>query len=177
MATSNPIKIVIIGDGNVGKTTTVRRLSSNEFHKKYIPTMGADVISVNIKTTKDEDIHINFWDTAGQEKFGGLRDAYYSSCDACIILFSLDDKGTYRNVPTWYREIVRACGSELPIVIVGNKSDVREHKVIPTWHTKKNLQYFQVSAKTGENINKPLEWLLSAIKNEQVSIDKIENDN
>lgn len=177
MATTKPIKIVIIGDGNVGKTTTVNRLSSNEFYKKYIPTMGADVISVNIKTSNDEELHVNLWDTAGQEKFGGLRDAYYTSCDACIILFSLDDKGTYRNVPNWYKEIVRVCGTDLPIVIVGNKSDIREHKVsMPSWHTKKNLQYFPVSAKTGENIHKPLEWLLSAIKKDEITISNIQKD-
>lgn len=184
-----------VGDGGTGKTTFVKRVRpsrrsslltasfvltlndvrsqhlTGEFEKKYIATLGVEVHPLAFSTNYGQ-ILFNVWDTAGQEKFGGLRDGYYiqvrnmttsstSSKGAdrtdfvtqgqCgIIMFDVTSKITYKNVPNWHRDLERVC-ENIPIVLCGNKVDVKERKVktaAVTFHRKKNLQYFEISAKS-----------------------------
>jgi GTP-binding nuclear protein Ran len=123
------------------------------------------------------NIVFDVWDTAGQEKFGGLRDGYYINGQCGIIMFDVTSRITYKNVPNWHREIyvhasrdgsnqrigdlVRVC-ENVPIVLCGNKVDVKERKVKAkaiTFHRKKNLQYYDISAKSNYNFEKPFLWL------------------
>jgi GTP-binding nuclear protein Ran len=106
-------------------------------------------------------ICFNVWDTAGQEKFGGLRDGYYIQGQCGIIMFDVTSRITYKNVPNWHRDLERVC-ENIPIVLCGNKVDVKERKVktgAVTFHRKKNLQYFEISAKSNYNFEKPFLWL------------------
>jgi GTP-binding nuclear protein Ran len=102
------------------------------------------------------------WDTAGQEKFGGLRDGYYIMGQCAIIMFDVTSRITYKNVPNWHRDLVRVC-ENIPIVLCGNKVDsIKERKVKAkqiTFHRKKNLQYYDISAKSNYNFEKPFLWL------------------
>merc|ERR1712072_1241273 len=101
------------------------------------------------------------WDTAGQEKFGGLRDGYYIHSECAIIMFDVTSRLTYKNVPTWHRDLCRVC-ENIPIVLCGNKVDVKERQVKPkqvTFHRKKNLQYHEISAKSNYNYEKPFLYL------------------
>jgi len=162
-------KVVITGDGGVGKTSFVNKLGNGNFYRTYIPTMGVNVISLKASTNTGKTYMLNLWDTAGQEKFGGLRDAYYKGCDGCLILFALDDKTTFKNVNQWYRDIIRICDT-IPIVLAGTKSDIPTHQKS---HfrvnniNKKNLYFSSfLSSKTGENIFLPLELLLCKLEND-----------
>ncbi len=121
----------------------------------------------------------NVWDTAGQEKFGGLRDGYYIQGQCGIIMFDVTARITYKNVPNWHRDLERVC-ENIPIVLCGNKVDVKvclplsymfgqplksksqERKVktsTVTFHRKKSIQYFEISAKSNYNFEKPFLWL------------------
>ena len=106
-------------------------------------------------------IRFDCWDTAGQEKFGGLRDGYYIHGQCAIIMFDVTSRTTYKNVPTWHRDITRVC-EDIPIVLCGNKVDVRNRQVRAktiTFHRKKNLQYYELSAKSNYNFEKPFLYL------------------
>ena len=160
-------KLLLVGDGGVGKTTFVKRHISGEFEKRYIATMGVEVHPLNFFTNYGE-IVFKVWDTAGQEKFGGLRDGYYIGGECGIIMFDLTSRLTYKKVPTWYRDITRVC-ENIPIVIVGNKVDVKDRKVPPrsiTFHRKKNLQYYDISAKSNYNFEKPFLYLVRRLVND-----------
>ncbi|KAL5489813.1 GSP1 [Sanghuangporus weigelae] len=153
-------KLVLVGDGGTGKTTFVKRHLTGEFEKKYIATLGVEVHPLTF-TTNFGTICFNVWDTAGQEKFGGLRDGYYIQGQCGIIMFDVTSRITYKNVPNWYRDLERVC-ENIPIVLCGNKVDVKERKVktaAVTFHRKKNLQYFEISAKSNYNFEKPFLWL------------------
>ena len=115
-------KLILVGDGGVGKTTFVKRHLTGEFEKKYIATLGVEVHPLKFHTTRGLLI-FNIWDTAGQEKFGGLRDGYYIQGQAAIIMFDVTSRITYKNVPNWHRDLVRVCDN-IPIVLVGNKVDI-----------------------------------------------------
>jgi GTP-binding nuclear protein Ran len=99
--------------------------------------------------------------TNGQEKLGGLRDGYYIQAHSAIIMFDVTSRVTYKNVPNWHRDLVRVC-ENIPIVLCGNKVDVKDRKVKAKsiiFHRKKNLQYYDISAKSNYNFEKPFLWL------------------
>lgn len=153
-------KLVLVGDGGTGKTTFVKRHLTGEFEKKYVATLGVEVHPMVFYTNRGA-IKFNVWDTAGQEKFGGLRDGYYIQGNCAIIMFDVTSRVTYKNVPNWHRDLVRVC-ENVPICLVGNKVDVKDRKVKAktiTFHRKKNLQYYDVSAKSNYNFEKPFLWI------------------
>ena len=81
---------------------------------------------------------------------------------AAIIMFDVQSRTSYKNVPHWHRDLVRVCGDKIPIVLCGNKIDITDRKVKPkqiTFHRKKNLQYCDVSAKSNYNFEKPFLWI------------------
>ena len=177
-------KLVLVGDGGTGKTTFVKRHLTGEFEKKYVATLGVEVHPLVFHTNRGA-IRFNVWDTAGQEKFGGLRDGYYIQGQCAIIMFDVTSRVTYKNVPNWHRDLVRVC-ENIPIVLTGNKVDIKDRKVKAksiVFHRKKNLQvliyftktshmylhtvtglmfvsqYYDISAKSNYNFEKPFLWL------------------
>ena len=153
-------KLVLVGDGGVGKTTFVKRHLTGEFEKVYVATVGAEVHPMKFSTNRG-DILFNVWDTAGQEKFAGLRDGYFIQAHCAIIMFDLTSRISYKNVPVWYRDLVRVC-ENIPIVLVGNKADIKNRKVKArniNFHRRKNLAYYDISAKSNYNFEKPFLWI------------------
>lgn len=107
----------------------------------HTATLGVEVHPLIFYTNRGP-ILFNCWDTAGQEKFGGLRDGYYIQGQCAIIMFDVTSRVTYKNVPSWHRDLVRVC-ENIPIVLCGNKVDIKDRKVKAksiTFHRKKNLQ-------------------------------------
>ena len=95
------------------------------------------------------------------QKFGGLRDGYYIQGQCAIIMFDVTSRITYKNVPNWHRDLTRVC-ENIPIVLTGNKVEIKDRKVKAkqiTFHRKKNLQYYDISAKSNYNFEKPFLWL------------------
>ncbi|CAD8123520.1 unnamed protein product [Paramecium sonneborni] len=160
-------KLVVVGDGAVGKTTFVRRHLTGEFEKKYIATQGVEVSQVIFYTTHGP-IRLVIWDTAGQEKLGGLREGYYIGAHCSIIMFDVTSRISYKNVPKWHKDLTRIC-ENIPIVLVGNKVDSKDRKVKArqiTFHRKVNIQYYDVSAKSNYQYEKPFLYLLRRLAND-----------
>ena len=154
-------KLVLVGDGGVGKTTFVKRHLTGEFEKKYVATRGAEVHPIKFSTNYGP-ISFDMWDTAGQEKFGGLRDAYYIQANCAILMFDVTSRITYKNIPNWHRDLQRVC-ENIPIVLCGNKIDIKDRMVKPkniSFHRKKNLQYYDISAKSNYNFEKPFIYIM-----------------
>ncbi|XP_016930908.4 GTP-binding nuclear protein Ran-like [Drosophila suzukii] len=157
-------KCVLVGDGGCGKTTFVKRHMTGEFEKRYVSTLGVEVHPLIFHTNRGA-IRFNVWDTAGQEKFGCLRDGYYIQGQCALIMFDVTSRVTYKNVPTWHRDLVRIC-ENIPIVLCGNKVDSKNRKLMAqsiVFHRKKNLQYYDISAKSNYNFEKPFLWLASKL--------------
>lgn len=168
---SSAFKVLLVGDGGVGKTAFRKRVTEGEFEKRYIATMGVEVTPTTFASvypdpeafieSKDSgteikmdiedmiNINMNIWDTAGQEKFSGLRDGYYLGAHGAIVMFDLTSRISYRNVATWITKIRRMCDN-IPIVIVGNKSDCQNQQTFDPMSP--THEYIRISVKTGENV-------------------------
>ncbi len=161
---SNPIvtfKLVIIGDLGVGKTTFVKRHFNGEFKKPYIPTNGAEATSIDFSTNRGR-IRFDIWDIASQMKFSNHRNYYYTDVHCAIIMFDLTSRLTNSSVARWHKDLTMIC-ENIPIVLVGNKADVKDRKLKAyhiNFHRKNNLQYYDVSAKSNYQYEKPFLWLL-----------------
>jgi len=90
-------------------------------------TLGVDVHPLTFHTNRGP-ICFNTWDTAGQEKLGGLRDGYYINGQCAIIMFDVTSRVTYQSVPNWHKDLVRVCDN-IPIVLCGNKVDVKVRRL------------------------------------------------
>ena len=160
-------KLVLCGDGGTGKTTFVKRHLTGEFTKKYIATLGAEVHPMDFYTSRGK-IRFEVWDTAGQEKLACLRDGYYIDAQCAIIMFDVGSRITYKNVPKWYKDITRVCDN-IPIVLVGNKVDIADRKVKARqilFPRKHGIQYYDISAKSNYQFEKPFVWLLKRLTND-----------
>jgi GTP-binding nuclear protein Ran len=149
-------KLVVVGDGGVGKTSLIKRHRTGEFERKYIPTLGVEITYLTFSTTQGL-LTFEIWDTAGQERFGGLREGYYIDAQCAIIMFDLTSLASYRNVPSWHKDLVRVCPG-IPVVLVGSKADVPERAVSRkriAFHVKHEMNYFEVSAKSNYHFELP----------------------
>ena len=158
-------KLLLIGDGGVGKTCFVQRHLTGEFQRRYVATLGVEVRKLDFWTSEGRMV-FNCWDTAGQERFGGLRDGYYILAEAAILMFDVTNRSSYKNVPLWYKDVRRVCGN-IPVVMCGNKVDAKDRAVKPkqiTFHRKKNIQYYEISAKSNYNFEKPFIYLLRKVR-------------
>ena len=157
-------KLVLCGDGGTGKTTFVKRHITGEFEKKYIATIGAEVHPIVFCTSRG-NIRFDVWDTAGQERLSILRDGYYIGAHCGIIMFDVCNRITYKNVINWYKHLTRVCEG-IPIVLVGNKVDVPDRKVKDKqilFTRKHGIQYYDISAKSNYQFEKPFLWLLKKL--------------
>jgi GTP-binding nuclear protein Ran len=166
MTDQKHFKLIVVGDGNVGKTTFIKRHLTGEFDKRYIPTMGVEVHPMGFHTSEGK-VLLNIWDCAGDVRFQGLRESYYIGADAAVIFFDIHEQSSYKSVEKWYNLIKHAAG-DIPIVICGNKVDKQGRKVLPNEiniHRRLGLQYYDVSAKSNYNFEKPFLRILRKLKN------------
>jgi small GTP-binding protein len=145
MIESIQAKLVLVGDGGVGKTSLIKRHQTGEFERKYIPTLGVEITYLTFSTTRGL-LTFEIWDTAGQERFGGLREGYYIEAQCAIIMFDLTSLVSYRSVPSWHRDLVRTCPG-IPVVLVGNKADLPERAISAkhiSFHRKHEMNSFEL---------------------------------
>ncbi|MFW9793600.1 MAG: Rab family GTPase, partial [Candidatus Thorarchaeota archaeon] len=160
-------KVCLIGDGYVGKTSIRRKYIGEGFRSNYIPTLGVD-FAQKITSTEEGGARLVIWDIAGQTQFQSLRKRYYEGCSGLILVYSVVDRESFDNASKW---LVEAHGfmEEFPaLIIVGNKTDLRDHypeedivtsreggEFTKTFSERLNTPaiFIETSALTGENID------------------------
>jgi small GTP-binding protein len=166
-------KIVLIGDGFVGKTTLRDRYLGKKFESDYLPTLGSDFASKNIliKTNVGwKELTLQIWDLAGQPSFKQIRSMYYKHAIGALLMFDVTIEESLYNLEKWLEELSKnAFTPKVAICILGNKVDIRSDESISTDTAKKvifediapkfkylddNIVYLETSAKTGENVDK-----------------------
>ncbi|MFX0133790.1 MAG: GTP-binding protein [Candidatus Hodarchaeota archaeon] len=149
------LKVVVVGDPAVGKSSLIRRFAENKFDESYTPTLGADF---NLKIVKLPRMHVamTVWDIGGHEQFHDIRNFYYQGANCAIIVFDITRKITYKSIKKWRDDIIKWTGN-IPLAIFGNKIDIENDEVsqndIKKLLSKVRAMFFKTSAKTGENVN------------------------
>lgn len=151
------LKIIFVGDVSVGKTSVIERYINNNFKDDYTCTIQAEQKTKIINEDSNTSIRMDIWDTAGQEKFRSLTRQYYRDSQGAIIVFDITKKRTFDNLQTWIDDIEDYSDKDIPIIIVGNKSDLIDEREVSENNINEFLNdkytYFEVSAKYGNNID------------------------
>lgn len=159
------IKVTLIGDISVGKTSIMNRFIDNVYKDDYDPSIGVDFGSKTIRF-QNVSIKMQLWDTAGQEKYKALIPSYIKGSSIVILLFDLSNKASYENVPNWISYMQKIYQPSL-VVLCGNKVDLTrqiEFKDAYDYATNLNMLYFEVSAKEDIDVNKMFYTALSCLE-------------
>jgi small GTP-binding protein len=143
--------ILVVGEPGVGKTSFINMATEYTFNEKYVPTAGVNI--KGLKYGSERPIVFNFWDTAGSEKGGPLHWNYHYSIDAVIVMFDMVNYKAYESTCYWTDHITLLRGRKIPILMLGNKSDVVRRRLDITSTTLRNFKYLTTSAKTQENFD------------------------
>src|SRR4051812_37454833 len=132
---TNPRLVVLIGDSGVGKSNLLSRFTRNEFNLDSKSTIGVEFatrsIQVDAKTIKAQ-----IWDTAGQERYRAITSAYYRGAVGALLVYDISKHQTYENVTRWLKELRDHADNNIVIMLVGNKSDLRHLRAVPTEEAK-----------------------------------------
>ena len=159
------IKLILIGDSNVGKTTLLYKYIDNENKEDITPTVG---LENKVKTTEIKGIKtkIQIWDTAGQEKFNSLTKNTFTNTDGILIVFDLTNKSSFNNIKNWIEDVKYKSDPKIKKIIVGNKSDLKDKRKVSKEDIKsitEKYKYIEVSALNGNNVEKAFDNLIKAI--------------
>lgn len=122
------LKVVIVGNGAVGKSSMIQRFCKGTYTRDYKKTIGVDFLEREIEID-GEDVRLMLWDTAGQEEFDAITAAYYRGAHACVLAYSATDRDSFDAIPSWKVKVENECG-EIPTVLVQNKMDLVDECVI-----------------------------------------------
>ncbi|MHA2365954.1 MAG: Rab family GTPase [Candidatus Hodarchaeales archaeon] len=162
-------KIVMLGDGGVGKTSLVRRWAKDVFDNRYIATIGVDIVSNTIVLKEREEIRLDCWDIAGQDYFKSIRSNFYQKASGAVLVFDVTDLESFKNLKNWIDETEQVLSHKIPFILVGNKIDLVEQRKISLEQIKKESEklgmklIIETSALTGDGVNKAFTYLAQAI--------------
>ncbi len=164
-------KIVVIGDGGVGKTSLIKKFTHGIFINDYIKTIGAQFTKIE-KNVNGNDISLIFWDIAGQGSFDFLNSLFYKDSKACIIVFSLEENDlgsdSFKHVKKWNDEFKNRC-EKMPVVLFANKVDLIQEndldisKIQMIVNELNIFDYYLTSAKTGQGVSEAFNMLIAQL--------------
>ena len=175
------VKIVLIGNSGVGKTNLLSRFATDQFSESTMNTIGVDFSSINV-TINDKLAKVQIWDTAGQEKYRAMTNSYYQNTDGALVVYDISDRGSFDDLSSWITEFRTYVGEKVPIMVLGNKSDLDKERAVSLDEANKyaadnELFLLEVSAKTNEDdcVNKAInQFIVELVK--QIDLSEAENN-
>ena len=156
-------KVLLLGNSNVGKSSLFLRFIDDIWNDTFVPTIGVDfkIKTFNIDNKK---IKMQIWDTAGQERFKNIIASYYRGAHGILLIYDVTDKDSFKNLSNWLIEIEKNSSKNVLKVLIGNKTDLEEKRVISYNQAKEfadsyGLKYIETSAKKNLNVNEAFETL------------------
>ncbi|MFX0016910.1 MAG: Rab family GTPase [Promethearchaeota archaeon] len=194
-------KIVLIGDGGVGKTALRRAWLGEGFKTEYLMTIGADFASQEIslyysETKSTYDLKFQIWDLAGQPRFKAVRDLYYRGAIGALCFFDITNQESYMNLVEWIQSYWALNGlGKAPLLIIGAKCDLRDNPAFPSQVSARygkeyaaeltkllqhkygfSVHYIETSAKENINVDKAFKILATEIIRSTIHQEKLRND-
>jgi len=160
-------KVVLIGDSGVGKSNLLSRFTRNEFNLETKSTIGVEFATRSIQT-EGKTIKAQIWDTAGQERYRAITSAYYRGAVGALLVYDIAKYSTFKNVERWLTELRENADRNIVIMLVGNKSDLRHLREVPTeeakaFSEKHKLSFIETSALDSTNVELAFQNILTEI--------------
>ncbi|KAF2092936.1 small GTP-binding protein [Rhizodiscina lignyota] len=160
-------KVVLIGDSGVGKSNLLSRFTRNEFNLDSKSTIGVEFATRSIQVDS-KTIKAQIWDTAGQERYRAITSAYYRGAVGALLVYDISKQQTFLNVRRWLDELRQHADSNIVIMLVGNKSDLKHLRAVPTEEAKSfasefNLSFIETSALDASNVELAFQNILTEI--------------
>ena len=162
------VKVVLVGESGVGKSSIALRFVNNHFKTITASTIGASFLSKSV-VFKNNKIKYNIWDTAGQEKYRSLASMYYKGAECAIVVFDVTSRDTFEQAEQyWIPEVLRECGSGASLCIAGNKADLVSERQVSeeegrAFAASHGASYFETSAKIDQNVQELFQVLASQL--------------
>ncbi|KAF7731385.1 hypothetical protein EC973_000193 [Apophysomyces ossiformis] len=175
------LKVIILGDSGVGKTSLMNQYVNKKFSNQYKATIGADFLTKEV-LVDDRLVTMQIWDTAGQERFQSLGVAFYRGADCCVLAYDVNNSKSFESLDQWRDEfLVQASPRDpdkFPFVLLGNKIDMEESKRIVSpkramaWcQSKGNVPYFETSAKEAINVEQAFQTIAKNALSQETDVD------
>jgi len=160
-------KVVLIGDSGVGKSNLLSRFTRNEFNLETKSTIGVEFATRSIQADT-KTIKAQIWDTAGQERYRAITSAYYRGAVGALLVYDIAKNSTFKNVERWLTELRENAATNIVIMLVGNKSDLRHLREVPTetakeFAEKNGLSFIETSALDSTNVELAFQNILTEI--------------
>ena len=162
------IKIMLIGESKIGKTSLISRYCNNEFlGGVYLSTIGIDFQIKHLVLNK-KNIRLQIWDTAGQERYRNIAKNYFQSSDGFVIVYDISNTESFEKLDYWIEQIKANSQEYTKMILFGNKCDIIEDRKIKKeegeeYAKNNNINFFEVSAKEGTNVDKAFESFVKDI--------------
>ena len=156
-------KVLLLGNSNVGKSSLFLRFVDDIWNDTFVPTIGVD-FKIKTFNIDEKKIKMQIWDTAGQERFKNIIASYYRGAHGILLIYDVTDKESFKNLSNWLIEIEKNANKNVLKILIGNKTDLEEKRVI-TYNQGKEfadsygLKYIETSAKKNLNVNEAFETL------------------
>ena len=172
------LKVIILGDSGVGKTSLMNQYVNQKFSNQYKATIGADFLTKEV-LIDDKLVTMQIWDTAGQERFQSLGVAFYRGADCCVLVYDITNPKSFDALDSWRDEfLIQASPRDpenFPFVLIGNKCDMEPKRKVTkskasNWCKAKNqIPYHETSAKDAVNVEAAfIEIARNALKQESL---------
>eukprot|EP01126_Amoeba_proteus_P058550 TRINITY_DN756_c0_g2_i12.p1 TRINITY_DN756_c0_g2~~TRINITY_DN756_c0_g2_i12.p1 ORF type:complete len:202 (-),score=41.38 TRINITY_DN756_c0_g2_i12:85-690(-) len=171
------LKVIILGDSGVGKTSLMNQYVNRRFSNQYKATIGSDFLTKEVMVD-DRLVTLQIWDTAGQERFQSLGVAFYRGSDCCVLVFDVNVAQTFEHLESWREEFLAQASPNnpdtFPFVVIGNKIDLESQRVVTgkraaAWcQAKGNIPHFETSAKEAIHVDQAFQQVAKlALQQEQ----------
>ncbi|KAK4133282.1 ras-domain-containing protein [Trichocladium antarcticum] len=160
-------KVVLIGDSGVGKSNLLSRFTRNEFNLDSKSTIGVEFATRSIQID-NKTIKAQIWDTAGQERYRAITSAYYRGAVGALLVYDISKSLSFENVTRWLKELRDHADSNIVIMLVGNKTDQRHLRAVPTedgknFASENGLSFIETSALEATNVDLAFQNILTSI--------------
>mmetsp|Transcript_49575 Transcript_49575/g.91446 ORF Transcript_49575/g.91446 Transcript_49575/m.91446 type:complete len:203 (+) Transcript_49575:83-691(+) len=150
------VKLLLLGDSAVGKTSLLMRFCESKFDSNFVITIGVDFQRKQV-THKGKTLMLQVWDTAGQERFRTITPAYYRTAMGVVITYDITDRVTFEHVEYWLQQLTQHGDENVQRILVGNKVDLQDNRKVSHQEgvdlaKRFNMAFFETSAKSGQDV-------------------------